>query len=191
VLWHFEDVLWSCCMNHFDIVLWHCENVLCSWRFLGFASWFCFLGWIGMWTWSWVWGIYSPLWEGKRILGWRVYLGLHDWGPWSMGSIVCHFHSYSTLVVIRGKWWRKEVDEVWVWRNLNLLVVYGRGCLWSLERAWYLVHFWSPKGVDMIWYGKPPWKHTFNLCSRFYWRTFVKYLGMGLLSVVNVMVMHL
>ena len=94
-------------------------------------------------------GFTHPCGKGRKVQGEGHKLGLHDWGPWSMGSIVCHFHSYSTLGVIREKWWRKEVNEVWVWRKLKLLVVCGGGCLWSPERAWYFFDLWSP---ERAWY---------------------------------------
>ena len=80
--------------------------------------------------------LHSPFGKGREVQGeWEV-VWLHSWGPWSMGSIVCHFHSYYALGVVREKWLGKEVNEVWVWRKLKLLVVCGGGCLWSPERVW-------------------------------------------------------
>ena len=175
VLWEYFVFLLHYGFWYCVVALWECDVLLKISCFI--SPWFC---------------VFCLEWDVNVIMGReeksRVNehkLGLHNWGPWSMGSIVCHFHSYSTLGVIREKWWRKEVNEVWVWRKLKLLVVCGGGCLWSPKRAWKLFM------ADMIWYGKPPCEQTFTLCSRFHWWTFVKYLGKGLLSVVNVMFMHL
>jgi len=137
--------------------------------------------------------------ENSRLTGHK--LGLHDWGPWSMGSIVFHFHSYSSLGLIREKWWRKEVNEVWDWRKLKLLVVCGGGCLSSPKRAWYFSNLWSPKRVWyflnceapkghesylwQIWYDmvnllvSTPYPYVQSSTSGPLW----KYIGMGLLSV--------
>ena len=75
-------------------------------------------------------------------------------------------------------------------RILWLLVVCWRIFLKALK-GHGIVELWKPQKDMKIIYCRHVmiwktsfWKHTFTLCSRFHWWTFVKYLGMGLLSVV-------